>query len=673
MAAPESSFPIRRSLFFIALGLLLVVKLWTTQYQDTKLSSGMHDDAWFTWKAEHGYWNIDSYSELSYIKEPLFPLYIKALNELGIPLRLGNDICYGLALMLLATAMLKRTGLVSLSLILYALLLFHPYGLAVFTRSISDALFTILTVLWLIPLLFIFRKDDPPEKRWLVLWSLISGLMIITRPEGIWVMASTLLVIAWSVYQILRASSWKFRSPMFLIRLAIALLLILGPTFAVIKKVKKTNADRAGFYAIAEQAEPHYQRALKTLMSVRPDQPVRYAFVQLETLRRLSEQSPAVQAVYEKLAGPIGQKWSSYVHADFHPGPGEMGGHFQWAFREAVASLGHYESPQTAQDFYDQLTQEVDALIQAGTFEKRWVPSTGLSQVYSPFSSEFFQSMKRILNRTWGLELQLQQDDPGVFEPLVDLYNTTTLRSSVHFQNKDTVGAKLVLRGWIYTKPPIPLDTITGMLGPSEAFIDATIYLRDDVLGSKNPELVGTIESRFGFYIEITNKHLLDRLRFVLKDGSFFEVPIPEFEQPGGGFFILKTTSEGLDAEVCVDYNTSKYYVNKLEKLDSFTHFYESITPLYPVFLSIAFLALGVATYCLRKQLNLHYLVIVLILLGIFMLRFMMYAMIDYTAFPGDDLRYLFPSSVFLYTLPFMLFALLLEEPGKPTASEDRP
>ena len=55
------------------------------------------------------------------------------------------------------------------------------------------------------------------------------------------------------------------------------------------------------------------------------------------------------------------------------------------------------------------------------------------------------------------------------------------------------------------------------------------------------------------------------------------------------------------------------------------------------------------------------------------MLRFMMYAMFDYTAFPGDDLRYLFPSSVFLYTLPFMLFALLLEEPGKPTASEDRP
>lgn len=626
----------------------------------------MHDDAWFTWAAEHGYWDTDEYTELTYIKEPLFPLYIKALNGFGIPLRLGNDMAYGLALMLLAVAMLRRTGSLSISLLLYGTLLFHPYGLAVFTRSVSDALFTILTVLWLIPLLFILRKDAPPRKRWLALWSFIGGLMIITRPEGIWITASVLLITAWTIYQLLRQCSWQIKSPSFIIRAFVTLLILFAPNFAIVHKIKKTNLERAGFNAIAEQAEPHYQTALKTLMSVKPEEPLRYAFVQLETLRRLSEYSPTIQEVYEKLAGPIGQKWSSYVHPQFQPGPGEIGGHFHWAFREAVAALGYYQTPQTAQDFYKQLTNEVQALLAAGTFEKRWVPSTGLSQVYSPFSSAYMNSMNRILKRSWGLELELQKDDVGVFEPLVDLYNTTTLRSQVHFQNQDAISARLALRGWIYTTPnPAPIKTITGMRGSSGVPVDAIIYSRPDVLASKGTELDKSIDPTFGYYVEIENKHLMDRLKFTLTDGSFFEAPIQSFEKPAGGFFLQSTTNTGNSAEICVDYNVSIYYSNKLSELNSFNEFYQSITEKYPYLLGLYFVLLIIVLFLLKKQLSLHYLAVSIMLIGIFILRFMMYAMIDMTAFPGDDLRYLFPTSVFLYALPFFLFALLIQEQTK--------
>ena len=66
--------------------------------------------------------------------------------------------------------------------------------------------------------------------------------------------------------------------------------------------------------------------------------------------------------------------------------------------------------------------------------------------------------------------------------------------------------------------------------------------------------------------------------------------------------------------------------------------------------------------FFLFKQFSLHFAAISIILFGIWFLRFLMYAMIDYTAFPGDDLRYLFPTSVFLYALPFLLFALFLNE-----------
>lgn len=672
MAAHDSSYSVRLWFFYLMLGVLFLTKLWTTQYQDTKLSSGMHDDAWFTWKAEHAYWETDEYTELTYIKEPLFPLYIKALNDLGIPLRLGNDMTYGLALALLSVAMLQRTGFVSVSLILYATLLFHPYGLAVFTRSVSDALFTILTVLWLIPFLFIFRKESPPQKRWLALWSFIGGLMIITRPEGIWIMASTLLVLTWTLYQHLRNCSWQFKSPTFIIRTLLAIFVLFAPSTAIVHKVKSTNQERVGFNAIAEQSEPHYQEALKALMSVKPDQPIRYAFVQLETLRHLGEHSPLAKGVYEKLAGPIGQKWSSYVHPEFHPGPGEPGGHFHWAFREAVASLGHYETPQKAQAFYQALTNEVNALTEAGTFEKRWVPSTGLSEVYSPFSRAFIRSMKRVLARSWRLELELQHDDTRVFEPLVDLYNTTTLRSHVSFQNKDTVSARLVLRGWIYSSPsPLPLQSINGLQGSSEILIDATTYNRDDVLAGKNPELIGTLDPTFGFYADIKNKHLMNSLRFSLVDGSFFDVPISDFEQPGGGYFLQATTSTGNAAEVCVDYNVSVYYSNTLAKLDSFMGFYESITQNLPYLLALYFLLLVVILSILRNQFSLHVAVISIILFGIWLLRFLMYAMIDMTAFPGDDLRYLFPTSVFLYALPFFLFALFLNEDPKREEAAD--
>ena len=649
-------------LFNGVVGLLLIIKLWTVQHQDVSLSSAMHDDAWFVYKAEHGYWGTEKYNALEYIKEPGFPLYISLLKQLGIPLRLGLDVSYGLAAFLLGWTIFKISRTIVPPLALVSVILFHPYTLSVFSRTVSGTLYAILSLLWISFLIGILINDNFTGKRWILFWSLTGGLMNITRPEGLWVNSITLLVFAWLIWQLLESTDWRWRNPTFLRNSLVVLLIIWTPNLAIVQTVKWKNQNAVGFNAIADHKEPLYQAALKTLMSIKPEKPKRYTLVQMKTLARVAEHSPAVRDVYEKLSGERGKEWASYSFPGFGPGGNDIGGgHFQWAFRETVGRLGYHETPQKAQEFYGRLKKEVEALFDQGIFEKKMVLSTSIGQVFVPFGKNFWSSFFRVLRTSSGYPLRIDQDRIPTAEINKKSYLKVTNRKGVSYQNQASFYTDRHISGWLFTKSkPIAIESIQVRLLGEIIEEKSEVVERPDVTENLRANGMEYYEDpRIGFLMMQKNPGDFDEIVFNFTDGNRWVAPLDLFLKQEKGFFFDATDEGGIEYTVCVDKNLPLKSPENIAEVNDFLGFYHFLSKWYPRLLTVLFLSAVIYLVVFRKLLHVNEWIALAILVTLTVSRLTLFAIIDQTSFPGDELRYTFPISLSLYILPFAAYAIV--------------
>src|SRR5262249_54982549 len=68
--------------------------LWLTADQEVVALESPHDDQFFLQRAACGYWFDRGYTHMSFIKEPVYPLFAWLCYRLGIPLRLATETVY---------------------------------------------------------------------------------------------------------------------------------------------------------------------------------------------------------------------------------------------------------------------------------------------------------------------------------------------------------------------------------------------------------------------------------------------------------------------------------------------------------------------------------------------------------------------------------------------------
>src|SRR5262249_17186564 len=136
-----------RALLVTGVVCLILFVCWLSADQEIVAGESTHDDHWFIQKAKCWYWFDDGYSRMSFIKEPIYPLFVAANYRLGLPLRLTVEAFYLAAAGFLAWSLVFRQSHAGIGLLVFAACALHPMRYAVFQRALYDAIYASLLML----------------------------------------------------------------------------------------------------------------------------------------------------------------------------------------------------------------------------------------------------------------------------------------------------------------------------------------------------------------------------------------------------------------------------------------------------------------------------------------------------------------------------------------------
>jgi len=344
---------------------LTALRLWLTAGQAVKAITyyGI-DDVLFLANARHllnGDW-LGPYINVTLVKGPFYPAFIAGNFWLGLPLLQAQHLLYSAACLAITLAVLPLLKKPLYALLLYALLLFNPanFDVAAF-RVIRDYVYTSLALLSLAGGLGLaLRSGQPARQTWP--WALLLGLSLaafwLTREEGVWLLPSIGLIVAYAAWRLWRAkpADWGAQVGLWIGALALPL----GLTLLVCT----LNWTHYGLFAKTEFDSPIFKSAYGALTRVRVAEPVARLPVTRRMRQNIYDVSPAFRELRPYLEGQLGQNWEK-LSLKKTPVRGEIhGGLFMWAFRDAVTQAGYYASGRFPAEYYQRLAAEIDHTCQ---------------------------------------------------------------------------------------------------------------------------------------------------------------------------------------------------------------------------------------------------------------------------------------------------------------------
>lgn len=432
---------IRLCLIGIALAALgvIVLDFWLIADQEIVAGASPHDDEWFMRKALCWYWLDEGYTHMSFVKEPIYPLFIGLCGSLGLPLRLATEAAYLAAAAFLAWVLVSRRspllvrdpGSLSeppetslgriarsvIGLLVFAACALHPMHWSVFQRGTYDALYPSLLMLSIGALLLQFRRDAEPGGWWRALSSgLALGLLWNTRAE--WPLA-LLLLLTFLSFAAFRALRHGPNSVAALRTLLSRWGLTVGMLAVVTLGVMTANWLRWGVFATTDVRASGFTAAYRALVSIRPERAIPRVTVTKEACEMAYQASPSFAELRPYLQGYPGVVYAAAGRDFYDLPPGEIGaGWFLWALRDAAAAAGHCESARDADAFYRPIADELGAAAADGRLPTRAVPPFGVDPCLRNYASELVPSWRRLWHICWwGEEYaetqpELEQDLP---------------------------------------------------------------------------------------------------------------------------------------------------------------------------------------------------------------------------------------------------------------------
>jgi hypothetical protein len=401
--------------FWPLLGALGVVALalWLTADQEVVALVSPHDDQFFMQRAECGYWFDQGYTQFSFIKDPIYPLFGWIWFRLGINLRLATAASYLAAAGFFSWSLVRRRSHGGVGLLVFAACALHPMQFAVFQQTTADALYPTLLLLVLGALLVQFQEAGRPGWWRHGLFSgLALGLLWNTRPERPLAGLLLLFFLAVGGYTAWRqAPTWKVAFGQWLRAWALvpAVLALTALT------IPTANYVRFGVFATSDLQAPGFWSAYQALTSIRPQRSLRLVSVTREARLQAYAVSPSFRQLQPYLEGNVGEKYASFGRRLYALPPGELaGGWFWWAVRDATAAAGHCRSAEEAEAFYRQIAEELQTAVRAGTLDSRVVLPAGFDPNPENYLPYLPGSAANLWQRCWS------PDEP---EPLHDHAN----------------------------------------------------------------------------------------------------------------------------------------------------------------------------------------------------------------------------------------------------------
>jgi len=364
---PQRLGPLVGSLLILA---LVMLRLYLTADRDIAALDAPHDEFWYVYKAYTGVWG-GQYNELAFAHSPVYALWLEFLNTYGIPARLGIDIAWIGAVLILVNAVRKFTESRFASLILAGFLLLHPYSIFIFDRSLAETLLGVTVAISIAAGLEIWtcRNAGMSTRR----AALIAGFTVMfavsyaMRKEGISLIAP--LVLLAGVTLLFRKFWWSRTRT----NPSLGTVYFVLPVFAAIcltLALSTLNYAKWGTFAPYDLANSGYKSAVAALSGIDTGRTPLQVSVTSQMLKEGYAVSPTLRELRPQMDGPVGSQWidlSTSIGAD-----GEIGsGWFYWALRDAAARAGWHATAVMADEKYQAAANEINAAFENGVLKQR--------------------------------------------------------------------------------------------------------------------------------------------------------------------------------------------------------------------------------------------------------------------------------------------------------------
>ena len=368
-----SKLALRKEYMLILLGILaLIVKLYLVYDIPIWARPGSaRDDLLMIKMADniaHGDW-LGHYDEFTFIKGVTYPIFLAIGYVLQIPVNITHTLLYVISVCIFIYAIKPVVTSNKYLLLAYLIMIFSPIAFATNTFQIiyrDDIYYSLILIIVSCYIAIFFRNKDFAQcKSWMLLTCIDFIAVMFCREDSIWIVPFILL----AAYCICRHSNFQMRNK---------LLIVTAPFLAFLLScifLGSINYVVYGKFTINEFQYSSFTRAYGVLTQVKADNVHTKVKLTNEAMDKIYNVSPSFRELKEAYDGDVGNLWrgasKEWNHADGVPDDQIAASHSMWAFRNAVASLGYYESPQKADEYYERVIKEVDEAFDNGTLEKK--------------------------------------------------------------------------------------------------------------------------------------------------------------------------------------------------------------------------------------------------------------------------------------------------------------
>ena len=355
-----------------------------------------HDDELFIRLANsiiHGQW-LGSYNQFTLAKPAIYQVLLALNHFIGFPLLVTQEFLYQSSIALVALVLL-RVGLRTAAFACVLLLGFDPRSLDVEMARVGPHTIipTLLLLFFAYALLYLTRSHSSVPLA--ILTSVVFGTFFMMRWESIWIVPSLLAVGVIGVW----CGHWSWRRVSLLTSVLLIMVLMFDTT------IRLLNYNYYGVFVTTDFQDTKFPIAYSQMQSiVGPVGRVRH----LPMPRSQRLQAYEVSASFRQLQPALEQPGFYGFGCDFWPETcGDIGsGWFLWAVRDAAAAAGHYRTADTAELFYESITNELSQACAAKTLicKDRSLFNIKIPQTYSEYAI-IFRNVLQSLEMFFYVEL----------------------------------------------------------------------------------------------------------------------------------------------------------------------------------------------------------------------------------------------------------------------------
>ena len=358
-----------RRTFWVLVALVVLVKILMTRFQTVYVWVGgapLDDELMFeaAQSIAAGQW-LGAYDWLTLSKHMFFAVWLAVCNLLHLPyLAAGQLLTCGAALACaFAFAPVLRRWKSRFA--LFALLAFSPAATASFTlRVYRDNIFPGLCMLFFAGLCGYALRCRRPVKQgigWLVLSGVGLGLAWLTREDGVWLLpfaaAGTLILILTALRD--KGSLVKKLGRCALLAVPYGLLA------AAILVYSAVNYACYGVFAVSDFSTGSFAAAVGAMSRVKAEEWKPLCSVPTDVRMKLYDAVPQLKPLEYWL-----EEDEDLQNGFRNPELDDyQSGSFYWALRKAAWNEGVYDSPQKAEEYWQQVADAINALCDSGQLE----------------------------------------------------------------------------------------------------------------------------------------------------------------------------------------------------------------------------------------------------------------------------------------------------------------